>query len=218
MEYILEGPETPPTRTIYKLLIGSIVPRPIAWVSTVNAEGQPNLAPYSFFNGINSNPPHLLFCPGVRATDHQPKDSLLNVQATGEFVVNVVTEELAEAMNITATEFPADVNEFEAAGLTPAKSRSVLPPRIAESPINFECRVTQVVAIGDLSQPGSGAVVIGRIVCVHVRDDVLLPGDKIDIESLRPVGRLAGAGYTRVRDIFEMKRPPSQVTPSRKSD
>jgi flavin reductase (DIM6/NTAB) family NADH-FMN oxidoreductase RutF len=104
--------------SVYNILVGSIVPRPIGWISTVNLVGQPNLAPFSFFNAVCPNPPHVLFCPNVRITDRQTKDSLLNVRATGEFVVNIVTEDLAEAMNLTSTELPAAVNEFEFGGLS----------------------------------------------------------------------------------------------------
>jgi flavin reductase (DIM6/NTAB) family NADH-FMN oxidoreductase RutF len=198
-------------QSFYKLMIGSIVPRPIGWVSTVNAWGTPNLAPFSFFNAVCSNPPTLLFCPSVRNTDIAPKDTLRNVRETGEFVVNIVTEALAEAMNLTSTEFPAHVDEFAAAGLTPAPSLTVRPPRVLESPINFECMVTQIVDCGD--QPGGGSVVIGRITHLQVDDRVLYGGDKIDILALKPIGRIAGAGYCRVNDLFDLPRPPSQIKP-----
>lgn len=199
-----------PSSTMYKLIIGSIVPRPIGWISTVNEQGQPNLAPFSFFNGVSGSPPHVLFCPTIRGTDGGRKDSLHNVRATGEFVANIVTEDLAEAMNISATEFPPDVNEFEAAGVTTAPSQAVRPPRVAESPVNFECKVAQIVDIG----PGGsgGNVVIGEVLHIQVADRVLFNGDKVDIEKLRPIGRLAGSSYCRVRDIFELHRLPSQIS------
>lgn len=111
------NPENMPPGSVYKILIGTVVPRPIGWISSVDTEGVPNLAPFSFFNVVGNNPPMVIFSPMVRGTDKQSKDTLRNVQATGEFVVNIVTEDLAEAMNITSTEFPAGVNEFEAAGL-----------------------------------------------------------------------------------------------------
>ncbi len=196
-----------PTR--YKLLTGAIVPRPIGWISTVNAAGRPNLAPFSYFNVICSTPPTLIFGPGFRNTDGQPKDTLRNVEATGEFVVNIVTEDLAEAMNGTATDLPALVDEFEYAGLTKVPSAVVKPPRVAESPIHFECRVTQVLNLGD--DPGSGRAVIGRIVHMHIDPEVLLEKDKIDLEKLRPIGRLAGPNYCRVTDRFSLQRPPSQI-------
>jgi flavin reductase (DIM6/NTAB) family NADH-FMN oxidoreductase RutF len=205
------SPETTPWQSLYKIMLGSIVPRPIGWVSTVDTEGRHNLAPFSFFNAVCANPPTLLFCSGVRSTDGSSKDTLINIRATGEFVVNIVSESLAEAMNLTAGEYPADVDEFELARLTPAPSVVVHPPRVAESLIQFECKLTQIVEVSD--QPGGGSVVIGRIVYIHVHDDVLIGTDKIDIAKLQPIGRLAGTSYTRVNDIFDIVRPPSQVIP-----
>lgn len=200
-----------PWRTLYKLLIGSVVPRPIGWVSSISEQGQVNLAPFSFFNAVCANPPTLLFCPMIRSTDGGHKDTLRNVRARGEFVINIVSEDLAQAMNITATEFPSGVNEFEAAGVTPAPAAAVAPPRVAESRVHFECRVERILEFGD--QPGSGSVVIGRILHVHVDESVLLDGDKIDLLALKPIGRLAGSAYTRVTDLFDLMRPPSQIKP-----
>lgn len=197
-------------RSTYKIMIGSILPRPIGWISTVSAEGVRNLAPFSFFNAVCSNPPHVLFCPTVRGTDGAFKDTLRNVRESAEFVVNIVTEGVAEAMNISATEYPAEVDEFEQAGLTPAPSQTVRPPRVAESPIHFECRVAHIYDIGD--HPGAGSVVIGRVLHLHVDDEMFVEGDKIDLEKLRPVGRLSGPRYCRVTDIFELWRQPSQVS------
>jgi flavin reductase (DIM6/NTAB) family NADH-FMN oxidoreductase RutF len=196
-------------KSVYKILIGSVVPRPIGWISSIDAGGRPNLAPFSFFNVVCANPPHVLFCPMIRGTDRKPKDTLRNVRSTGEFVVNIVTEGLAEAMNLTSTELPAEINEFEISGLTPLPSITVRPPRVAESPVHFECKVATIFDFGD--QPGSGSVVIGRVTHIHVRDDVLIETDKIDLDKLRPIGRLAGSGYCRVTDLFQMIRPPSQV-------
>lgn len=200
-----------PYRSAYKLLTGSVVPRPIAWVSTANREGQPNLAPYSFFNVVSADPPVLIFSPGVRSTDLQPKDTYNNVCDTGEFVVNLVNEELAAAMNASAQELPADVNEFEVAGVTPAPSIRIRPPRVAESPVQFECRVDDIITIG--ANPGGGFLVIGRILLMHVRDDVLFDGDKIDLDVLKPVGRLVGNLFVTIRDRFELVRPPSKIKP-----
>lgn len=202
-------PESLPWKSVYKILIGSIVPRPIGWVSTIDEQGCPNLAPFSFFNAVCGNPPHVLFCPMIRSTDSQPKDTLHNVRATGEFVINIVTEELAEAMNISSTELPAEVDEFAYSGLTPQPSSVVRPPRVAESPVNLECRVVHIYDIGDVQ--GAGSVVIGQVVHIHVSEQVLLNGDKIDLTRLKPIGRLAGSAYCRVTDIFEMVRPPTQI-------
>ena len=202
-------PKDLPWQSVYKILIGSVVPRPIGWISTVNSDGRPNLAPFSFFNAVCSNPPHVLFCPSVRIENYQPKDSLCNVRATGEFVVNIVTEELAEAMNLTSTDLPAEVNEFEVAGLSMSPSSAVRPPRVAASPIHYECKVAHIFDLGD--QPGAGSVVIGKVVHIHVDESVLFGKDKIDVTKLKPVGRLGGNGYCRVTDLFKMIRPPSQI-------
>jgi flavin reductase (DIM6/NTAB) family NADH-FMN oxidoreductase RutF len=193
-----------------KIILGSVVPRPIAWVSTINEAGLTNLAPFSFFNAVCTKPPTLLFCPGVRGTDAGTKDTLHNIRANKEFVINIVTEKTAEAMNLTATELPSEVDEFAFAKLTPVKSLRVKPPRVGESPINFECVLNQIVDIGD-GTPGSGWVVIGEVVHVHVADEVMLPDYKIDIAALKPIGRLAGFNYARVNNFFEMKRLPSQI-------
>ncbi|MBX3048911.1 MAG: flavin reductase family protein [Anaerolineales bacterium] len=198
-----------------RLMVSTVVPRPIAWVSTVNAEGRPNLAPFSFFNLVCYTPPTLLFCPEIRGTDGGVKDTLKNIRATGEFVVNIVTEATAEAMNLTATELPPEVNEFEHAGLAAAPAHKVRPLRVAQSPVSYECRLTQIVDIGNGAR-GSGSIVIGEIVHLYVADEILLPEYKIDMAAFKPVGRLAGYGYNRVSDTFEMRRPPSQITPEAK--
>ena len=199
------APESIHHQSLYKLMIGSIVPRPIGWISSIDANGRNNLAPFSFFNAVCGDPPTLLFCPGIRTSDGQHKDSLNNVQTTGEFVVNIVTEPLAEAMNLTSGEYPSDTDEFAVAGLTPIPSLKVRPMRVAESPIHYECVVSQIVNIGDA--PGGGSIVIGRVVHLHVADGLLIGEDKIDIERLQPIGRLAGTAYNRVNDIFHMTRP-----------
>jgi len=199
------SPESMPWQSLYKLLIGSIVPRPIGWISTVNPAGQPNLAPFSFFNVACANPPCVLFCPMIRSNNSQPKDTLRNIRETGEFVVNLATEALAKAINLTSGDFPADVSEFAAAGLTPLSSILIRSPRVAESPINLECQIRQIIDLGD--QPGSGSIVIGEVVYFHIADEVLIPPDKIDIRKLKPIARLAGNSYCRVTDIFDMERP-----------
>ena len=202
-------PATLPWKSVYKLMVGSILPRPIGWISSVDATGLANLAPFSFFNAVAARPPTVVFCPTIREFDAGPKDTLCNVRTTGEFVVNIVTETLADAMNISSTEFPAEVDEFQAAGLTPAPSVVVAAPRVAESPIHFECRVHQIVDLG--TEPGAAALVLGRIVHLHVDPSVLAGEDKIDLAALRPIGRLSGPGYCRVTDVFQMPRPPSQL-------
>ncbi|MBM3268632.1 MAG: flavin reductase family protein [Candidatus Sericytochromatia bacterium] len=191
------------SRERYKILIGAIVPRPIAWVSTVSPAGLPNLAPFSFFNGVCSDPMAVSIAVGRRQTGL--KDTLRNIEATGEFVINVVTEDLAEPMNRTSEEFPPEVDEFAVAGLTPLPGVKVAPPRVAESPINLECRLLQVVYLGD--RPGSGSLVVGEVVYGHIRAD-LVDSWRIDAAKLRPIGRLGGAFYTRAAtDVFKLLRP-----------
>lgn len=188
-------------RQLYKLMTGAIVPRPIAWVSTRSREGVANLAPFSYFNGVADEPPTLMFSCGKRSAD-QDKDTLTNVLETGEFVVNLVTFELAEAMNITASNAPPQRDEFELAGVTPTDSRVVNAPRVAQSPVHFEC------VVAGTFEAGRNVVVFGRIVHLHIDERVLLEGGKIDIAALDAVGRLAGSGYVRTTETFEMTRPP----------
>lgn len=195
---------------VNRLMTATVVPRPIAWVSTVNEQGQRNLAPYSFFNIVCYRPPTLLFCPEVRGLDGAVKDTLNNVRATGEFVVNIATEATAEAMVKTATELLPEVDEFEFAGVTSAPSLKVKPPRVAESPVNFECKLSQIVPIGD-GKPGAGWIVIGEIVHMHIADELMLEDYKINLEALKPIARLSGYGYARTTDIFEMRRLPPQI-------
>ena len=190
---------------VYKLLTGSIVPRAIAWVSSQAEDGTLNLAPFSYFTAVSANPPLILFCPGTRTVDNGNKDTYHNVKATGEFVVNFVSIANAEAMNITATELPSDVDEFERAKLTPIASKIVSVPRVAESPIHFECKLHQLVSAGD------GHVVIGEVVYMHFRDDVYQDGNYIDIEAYQPLARLAGSNYGHISDIFQLQRPPSEI-------
>ena len=203
------NPQDFPTRDMYKLMTGSIVPRPIAWVSTVDSDGNPNLAPFSFFAGVCSKPPTLLFCSGYRSSDGDQKDTYHNVKATGEFVVNFVNEATAEAMNITAVEAPPDVNEFERADLTEIPSKLVKPPRVKESPIHFECKLNQIVTISD--QPGGGHIIIGEIVYMHFAEGILDENNYINMEAYQPIGRLMGGGYAHINDFFNLQRPPSEV-------
>ena len=186
-----------------RVLTGVIVPRPIAFVSSVSADGLVNLAPYSFFNAVSYDPPTIVFSSS-RHTGDKRKDTLANIEETGEFVINVVVDDIAEAMNMTAAEYPAEIDEFEIAGLTKVPSEIVAPPRVAESPVNMECRLNQVVSIGEgRHQHG---LVIGEIVLVHVRDDII-DGHRINHQKLRPTGRLAGNMYCHTADTFEIVRP-----------
>src|ERR1700691_506773 len=199
------------SRQVYKLMTGIIVPRPVALVSTVDSNGVANLAPFSFFTGVGSNPPTVLFCPVVKsrsiAADAQPdfrKDTLRNVEETGEFVVNVVSEAIAAAANATAAEVPPEVDEFVLSGLTPLASQVVRPARVAESPAQMECKLTQVIYTS--REPGGGVIVLGEIVRFHVRQNLL--GDfRVDPAGLDAVGRMAGNTWARTRDRIELIRP-----------
>lgn len=197
-------PAALPWEAAYKYLNGAILPRPIAFVSTVDAEGVLNLAPFSFFTAVSANPMTICFSVMRRGTDGLKKDTLRNIEATGEFVVNIVSESFVEKMNVTAAEFPPEVSEFEASGLTPAASVIVKAPRVLESLVNFECKLTQIVEIGD--GKGAGSLVIGQVVQVHV-DDAIHHDGKIDTQGLNPVGRLAASDYVRVTDTFQLIRP-----------
>ncbi len=198
-------PRTARHQDVYKLLIGAIVPRPIALVSTVSHDGIPNLAPFSFFTGISSKPPLICFCPGPRPAGGHRKDTLYNISRTKEFVVNIVSEEIAEAMNLTSGEYPPEADEFAIAGLTALPSDLVTPPRVAESHVSMECRLYLSIEFSEL--PGGGNLVIGEIVRMHV-DDRVVENFKIDPDKLRAVGRMGGpTGYTRTRDRFDMIRP-----------
>jgi len=189
---------------IYKLMIGAIVPRPIAFVSSVDAHGVRNLAPFSFFSAVCSKPPTVLFCPGIRATTRERKDTLKNVLATKEFVVNIVSEEIAEQMNLTSAEVGPEVDEFELSGLTPLASAVVRPPRVAESPVQMECKLREVVTISD--QPGGASIVIGHVLRFHIRED-LIESFRVDADRLKAIGRMGGPSYCTTRDRFDMERP-----------
>jgi flavin reductase (DIM6/NTAB) family NADH-FMN oxidoreductase RutF len=196
-------PATTPRPEVYSLMIRCIAPRPIAWVSSMSREGMLNLAPFSFFNGVSSSPPALLFVTS-RHDDGRKKDTLLNVEATKQFVVNVVPDSLAEAMNITATDYPHGISEFEKAGLTAARSERVAPPRLKESPVNFECELHDTMHVG-ADGAGGGTIVVGRILLIHVDESILTNG-KVDYDLFHPLGRLGGMDYARTRDRFTMVR------------
>jgi flavin reductase (DIM6/NTAB) family NADH-FMN oxidoreductase RutF len=189
---------------VYKLMTGLIVPRPVALVSTVDKDGVANVAPFSFFCGVGSNPPTLLFCPSLRSSGDRRKDTLRNVEQTGEFVVNVVSDAIAAAANLSAAEVGPDVDEFELAGLTAVASEVVRAPRVEESPAQMECKLLQIVFTGDA--PGAGVVVLGQIVRLHVNAE-LEENFRIDPAKLDAVGRMAGNTWVRTRDRFDLIRP-----------
>jgi flavin reductase (DIM6/NTAB) family NADH-FMN oxidoreductase RutF len=194
-------------RQVYKLMTGIIVPRPIALVSTVDANGVANLAPFSFFSGVGSAPPTVLFCPTLRSgsgTLHERKDTLRNVEETAEFVVNVVSSAISDAANTTAAEVAPEVDEFQLAGLTPLASEVVRPPRVAESPAHMECKLLQVIYTG--RSAASGVIVLGEVVRFHVRKE--LESDfRVDPAGLDAVGRMAGNTWVRTHERIELVRP-----------
>ncbi|MDR3727391.1 MAG: flavin reductase family protein [Terracidiphilus sp.] len=199
-------------KQIYKLMTGIIVPRPVALVSTVDRDGVVNLAPFSAFTMAGSNPPAVLFCPALRAPkEAEPgvhpdmrKDTLRNIEQTCEFVVNAVSEAIAAATNATAAEVPPEVDEFHLAGLTPVASEAVRPPRVAESPAAMECKLLQVIYVG--REPGAGVIVLGEVVRIHLRED-LLEDFRVDPVGLDAVGRMAGSTWVRTRDLIDFTRP-----------
>ncbi len=200
---ILDPSEIPFQET-HKLMIGSIIPRPIAFVYTRSKDEKNNVAPFSYFNGVCSKPPTIMFAPARRGWNGEEKDTLINIRDTEEFVVNIVSESFAEKMVMCATDFDSDVDEFEISGLTPTNSQKIKPPRVGEAKISFECKLNQIVEIGD-GTAGSGFVVIGTIVLFHI-DDGIYDNGRILTDKLEPLGRLAGNWYTRSTDTLKIDR------------
>ena len=195
--------ETLEAQSRYKILTATVTPRPIAWVTTLSEDGVINAAPYSFFNVLGHEPPTLAL--GLLAGKGRFKDTAANILATGEFVVNLVSEANAEAMNVTCIDAPPEIDELALAGLTPARSHAVKPPRIAQSPVSFECRVLTSMVTGPRQ-----TVVIGRILCAHVGDAFVQDKERcyIDTEGLGLIGRMHGSGwYVRSTDRFQLDRP-----------
>lgn len=194
-----------PAKDRYKLLVSTVVPRPIAWVVTLDRDGQLNAAPFSFFNAFSSDPPVV----GIGVGSHdpgRPKDTRRNIQDTKQFVVNLVSEEMAQAMNITSIGFGPEVNELAEAGLETRPSVHVKPPRIAGSPVALECELMQIIELG-----GDTGLVLGRAVAMHVREDAISDdGRRIDTAALHLIGRMHGSSYTRTSDLFQMER----ITPA----
>jgi len=194
-----------PPREGYKLLVSTVTPRPIAWISSQNADGQLNAAPFSFFSAFSGDPPVV----GIGIGSHEPgrpKDTRRNIRETKEFVVNLVSEDMAKTMNITAIEFEPSVNEIAEAELETIPSVHVKPPRIAASPVSMECALLQIVELGP-----DNALVLGRVLAMHVRDDLVIDPAKhyVDTPGLKLIGRMHGAGwYARTSDLFKMDRIP----------
>ena len=193
-----------PPRSAYAWMSSLIMPRPVAWVSTLSPEGATNVAPFSFFSGVTANPPTLMFVP-VNDREGRPKHTLRNIELVPEFVVNVVPQHLAAVMNACSAPLPYGESEFGAFGVGAAPSLRVRPPRVQDAPAAFECCLHQIVRVGE--GPMAGNIVIGRILAVHVLDSVLGEEGLPDPAKLDLIGRLGGDGYTTTRDRFDLERP-----------
>jgi flavin reductase (DIM6/NTAB) family NADH-FMN oxidoreductase RutF len=190
----------------YAWMTATILPRPIAWVATLNEDGSANLAPFSFFTGVSSDPPTCLICVARRRRQpdgqRPPKDTWRNIERTGEFVINVVSDALGQKMNATSREFPYGTDEIAEVGLTTLACDRVAAPRIADAPVAMECKLERIVEVG---RSGT-AVIIGEILLWHVQDDLIVNG-RIDPHRLDAIGRMGGATYVRARELFDMVRP-----------
>ena len=202
-------PKELPIPQLHQYLIGSVGPRPICFASTVDANGVPNLAPFSFFNVFSANPPILVFAPNNSGRTGQPKHTFLNVKEVPEVVINVVTESMVEQMNVAAAPWDKGVSEFEKAGFTPVQSDLVKPFRVAESPSQIECKVIEIKEMG--VGGGAGNLVICQVVRIHIKDEVLNDENKIDQRKMKLVGRLGASWYSKTDDaaLFELAQPMS---------
>jgi len=189
---------------VYHTLVSIVTPRPIAWVTTIDAKGRVNLAPFSFFNAFGANPPVVVFSPVLRR-DGSRKDTLRNVEATGEFVLNAATKALAEKVNLSSKELPYGDSEVDIGGLTLEPSLKVKPPRLAEAPVHMECKLRQIIALGD--GPLAGNLVIGDVLLIHIDEAVVDQQGRVDPRKLQTIARLGGDFYCHTSDLFEMKRP-----------
>jgi flavin reductase (DIM6/NTAB) family NADH-FMN oxidoreductase RutF len=188
---------------LYKLLTGIIIPRPIGWISTIDGNGISNLAPFSYFNMVSSDPPCVMF--STRRDNNKNKDTLNNVLQNGQFVVNLVTLDVVEQMNATSEAVDAIVDEFELANLTPIDSTSIKPKRVKESPIHLECEMIHHYFI-DNNEGGGACIVIGKIKTIHIDDTILMENNRINLDVYKPVARLAGSNYSTFGELFSIKR------------
>ncbi len=200
------------TRDLHQFLLGCVAPRPIAFASTVDKDGRPNIAPYSFFNAFSSNPPILVFSSNRKVADNTTKDTLHNVQETGEVVINVVNYDIVRQMAVTSVSFPTEVSEFEKAGLTPIPSDVVRPFRVKESPAQMECKVRDIITLGD--QGGAGHLIICDVVRMHISEDVIDERRRIDPHKIDLMGRMGRAYYVRASGeaIHTIVQPVMQIT------
>ncbi len=199
------------TKDLHQYLVGAVAPRPIAFASTVDEDGIPNLAPYSFFNVFSSNPPTLVFSSNRRVSNNTTKDTLHNVRHTGEVVINVVSYDIVRQMTLASIEFPSNVSEFDKSGLTPLHSEMVKPFRVAESPVQFECKVKDIVALG--AQKGAGHLIIANVVLLHINEDILDENHRINPHKIDLMGRLGRAFYTRAsgESVYTIYQPVTKI-------
>ena len=203
-------PKEVSTGKLHGYLLGAVAPRPIAFASTIDADGNPNLSPFSFFNVFGSNPPIMIFSPARRVRDNTTKHTLENALATKEVVINVVNYDIVQQMSLSSTEYPEGVNEFEKAGFTMLKSDKIKPFRVAESPVQFECKVNDVIFTGD--EGGAGNLIVCEVVKIHISDAVLDENGAIDQHKIDLVARAGGSYYSRARDgFFEIDKPISTL-------
>lgn len=204
-------PGSLPTPQFHSYLLAAIAPRPIAFASTLDEEGNPNLAPFSFFNVFGSNPPTLIFSPARRVRDNSIKHTLENVQQVKEVVINVVNYDMVQQMSLASTEYPKGVNEFIKAGFTPIPSEKIKPFRVKESPVQFECVVKEIVYTGE--EGGAGNLIICEVVAMHIREDILNEQGKIDQHKIDLVGRLGDEWYVRASGsaLFDVEKPLSSL-------
>ncbi|MFL3005898.1 MAG: flavin reductase family protein [Candidatus Neomarinimicrobiota bacterium] len=201
---MIYDPAEHPFSETHKLMIGSIVPRPIALVSTTSNNGINNLAPFSYFNGVCSRPPTIMFAPARRGWDGKEKDTLINIRDTKEFSINIVSEDIGEKMVKCSTDYEKEIDEYSESGLSPLPSKKIKPPIVSESKISLECILNQIVQIGK-DDAGSGFIVIGTIILFHIDDEVYDNG-RIILDKLQPLGRVAGNGYVRSTNAFDIMR------------
>lgn len=203
-------PKTADSREFYGLLVGAVGPRPISFASTMDADGNPNLSPFSYFNVFGANPPILIFSPARRSRDNSIKDTLQNVKATREVVINIVNYAMVQQVSLSSTEYDRGVDEFGKSGLTTLDSDLVKPFRVKEAPVQFECRVNDIIALGDAG--GAGNLVICEVLKVHVDENILDAQGVIDPHKIDQVARMGGNWYTRAKKgLFEVPKPLSKI-------
>jgi len=203
-------PKAVSTAALHGYMLGAVTPRPIAFASTIDSAGNVNLSPFSFFNVFSANPPIMIFSPARRGRDNTTKHTYENVLQVKQVVINIVNYDIVQQMSLSSTEYGKGVNEFEKAGLTPLASQSIKPPRVAESPVQFECRVNEVISLG--TEGGAGNLVICEVLKMHINEAVLDPDGKIDPVKLDAVSRMGGNWYGRAKQgMFEVPKPLSRL-------